>query len=44
MNINKTGTNQDTLYKVTEEFPDDTSPAMIEDFVNEKLDDNNKMI
>ena len=35
-------TNKDTLYKVIEDIPDDTSPDMMEDCVNEELDDRNQ--
>ena len=42
MNKNVTETNQGTLEKVMEAFPDDTSPAMMEDRGSKELDDINQ--
>ena len=42
MNVNLTETNQDTFEDITDECPDDKSPATMEDYVNEELDDMNQ--
>ena len=39
---NEKETNQDTLKKLIEECPDDTSPVEMEDCVNDEVDDENK--
>ena len=40
INLNETETKRDTLDRVIEEFPNDTSPDMMEDCVTEELYDN----
>ena len=42
MNLNETETNRDTFDVVIDELPDETYPAMIEDYVNDELDDMNQ--
>ena len=42
MNLNETETNRDNFDVVIDELPDDTYPAMIEDYVNDELDDMNQ--
>ena len=44
MNENETKTNWDILDKVIWEWPDSTSPDIIEYFVNEEPDDRNKNV
>ena len=42
MNENETENNWDTLEEVIDEFPDDTSPIVVEDFLNGELEYNNQ--
>ena len=42
MNKNENGTNQDNLEEVIDEWPDDTNPVVMEDFVNEELENRNQ--
>ena len=42
MNLNETETNRDNFDVVIDELPDETYPAMIEDYVNDELDDMNQ--
>ena len=42
MNKNETETTQDNLSDVIYDLPDDTSPAVMGDYLNEEYDDSNK--